>query len=278
MGLALKRANVQGLELVGYARRPEVALQALKLGAVDNAKSSLASTVEGANLVIIATPVMAIKEVLGQIAKHLTPGSVVTDTASTKARVMEWATELLPGTVNFIGGHPMAGKETPGIGAAEATLFINCIYCLTPAKNAPLEAVDAVTKLVSQIGAKPLFIDAEEHDRFVAGISHLPLVLSAALVSATAKSPLWPQMSRLAATGYKDLTRLASGDPRMSRDICLTNQDNILRWIDSYIGELEEYRHLIAEGDEGLEQEFSRAREARQRWLQRKENSDEKIG
>ncbi len=266
MGLALKRAK--GMEIIGYARKPQVASRARQLGAVDETAGSLTAAVEKANIVIIATPALAIREVLGQIARHLPRNCVVTDTASTKEAVMEWASDCLPQTVSFIGGHPMAGKETSGIDEADANLFMGCTYCLTPPPGASPEAVQSMVDLVELIGANPFFIDAAEHDSFVAGISHLPILISAALVSATTKSDKWPQMSRLAATGFRDLSRLASGDPIMSRDICLTNRAAILRWLDDYIGELERYRRLLAEGSEELEEVFVRARDARQRWVE----------
>ena len=265
MGLALKK--VADLELVGFARRPEVASKALSIGAVDRAEGNLLSAVEEASLVIIATPVVAIKEILAQIGERLSQGCIVTDTASTKAQVMGWAEEFLPSSVSFIGGHPMAGKEASGIEAADADLFAGCTYCLVPGRRATTEAINVVEGLVGQIGAKPIFLDASEHDSLVAAISHLPLLLSAALVSATTRSPSWPKMAKLAATGFRDLTRLASGNPEMSRDICLTNREPILHWIDEYIKELEEFRRLVGEGDQEMEQAFIRARQGRERWL-----------
>lgn len=161
----------------------------------------------------------------------------------------------------------MAGKETSGVDEADADLFRGCVYCLTPAPEASSQAIQAVVRLVETIGAKPLFIDAEEHDNLVAGVSHLPILLSAAFVSATIKSPSWAEMSKLAARGYRDLSRLASGNPGMSRDICLTNQEQIVYWIGRYIEELGEYRRLIGEDSEELGKAFARAREARERWL-----------
>ena len=158
-----------------------------------------------------------------------------------------------------------------GIEAANADLFRGCVYCLIPGENASTEATNLVTELVKQIGANPLLLDALEHDSMVAAVSHLPLLLSAALVSATMKSPFWPQMARLAATGFRDLTRLASGNPKMSGDICLTNKEPILRWIDEFITELGEFRRLISEEDKELEQTFLGAREQRERWLQQME-------
>lgn len=265
MGLALKQAD---FEVVGFARRGEVAQRALAIGAVDRAEADLASAVEGAQMVIIATPVLAMKEILAQLGRMLPHSSVVSDTASTKEQVMGWAQESLPPGVSFIGGHPMAGKEILGIEAAEAELFRGCIYCLVPGENASEEAISLVEGLVKKIGAKPLFLDATEHDSLVAGISHLPLLLSTALVSATSKSPQWPKMAKLAASGFRDLSRLASGSPQMSRDICLTNREHILRCIDEFSKELGKLRRLLSEGGDELEEAFLRAREARERWLQ----------
>ena len=126
---------------------------------------------------------------------------------------------------------------------------------------------------MKQIGAAPLFITASEHDDFVAGISHLPLLLSTALTSITTKSPFWGEMSKLAATGYRDMTRLASQNPRMCRDICLTNQQNILKWIDQFAEELSRFRQLIADGSD-LEEVFAQARRERQRWLEEYDKKD----
>ena len=148
----------------------------------------------------------------------------------------------------------------------DADLFLGCTYCLVPGPGATNEAIDTLEDLVKKVGAKPLFIEASEHDSLVAAISHLPIIISSALVSMTTRSPSWPEMAKLAATGFRDLTRLASGSPEMSRDICLTNKEPILRWLDEYIQELEGFRRLVS-SDEGLEEAFIRAREARQGWL-----------
>jgi prephenate dehydrogenase len=277
MGLALRGTGAD-YEVVGFARRHEVASRALELGAVDRTEGNMISAVHGADVVVIATPTMSVKEILAEIGGSVYEGSVVTDTASTKATVMEWAEAILPPSVSFIGGHPMAGKETSGIEAADGDLFNGCTYCLTVGRRVTKEAREKVVRLVRQMGANPLFIDASEHDTLVAGISHLPLICSVALMAATSKSPLWPALSSLAASGFRDLTRLASGDPRMSHDICLTNREPIIRWIDSYIEELNTLRHLVNQGgmhddsaeDEGsekLEDAFKRAREEREGWL-----------
>ena len=267
LGLALRSASH---EVVGYARKPRVAALALERGAVDRAARSLPAAVKKADIVIIAAPVLAVKDILSAISTAVPEGAIVTDVASTKAAVMGWAEQYLPHNVNFIGGHPMAGKEVAGIEAADAKLFRNCTYCLVPSANASVKSQKTLEGLVRAIGAKPLYIDAAQHDRLVAGISHLPLLLSTALVADTTGSPLWPSMSRLASSGYRDTSRLASGDPRMSRDICLTNKEPITAAIDEYIKELKKLRRLVGNGDEGLEDYFIKAKEARDSWLQRK--------
>jgi prephenate dehydrogenase len=276
LGLALKQIKLDA-ELVGYARSLERREKALKRGAVDKVEDDLISTVSEANLVILATPVLAMREILAQIGNLLPGNCVVTDTASTKVQVMEWAERYLPPRVSFIGGHPMAGKELSGIEAANASLFDHCTYCLVPEPNASPEAIQSVTDLVKRIGAEHLFLTASEHDNFVAGISHLPFLLSVALVSATTKSSSWGEMSKLAATGYRDLTRLTSQNPEMTQGICLTNQGNILPWIDGFAGELSRLRQLIADRSAELAGIFAQAQQSHQQWLEEYDKKDRTL-
>ena len=270
IGLALKQVNWRQAEIVGYARRREAGSLALKLGAVDKIESNLRETVKGADIVIIATPILTVKDIFSQIAPDLSGDSIVTDTASTKLQVMRWAEELLPPGIDFVGGHPMAGKEISGISAATADLFRNCTYCLTPAPRARSAAVRTVKEMVKKLGAIPLTIGAQEHDRLVAGVSHLPLLLSVALVSATTKNSSWKKMSCIAASGYRDLTRLASGNPEVNAHICLSNQAAIVSWIDVFSEELQRLRKLVADGSNEIEKALALANEARQKWLKRR--------
>ncbi len=267
IGLGLKKADKSGCEVVGYVRRPEAASLAMNMGMVDRVETSLEDTVKEAEMVIVATPVLVIKEILSQISGYLPHGCIVTDTGSTKVQVMKWAEDLLPPTVDFIGGHPMAGKETYGMKAAEADLFQGSVYCLTPAKKASSQAVDKVADMVKKLGAVPFFIDAQEHDELVAGTSHLPFLLSAALVTSTASEPTWEKMKKLAGSGYRDVTRLASGSPEVNAQICLANQQAILHWLDRFIDELQKYRHLVNLGDERLKETLAEANRLRQEWL-----------
>jgi prephenate dehydrogenase len=270
IGLALKQANWRSAELIGYARRRETASLARKSGAFDIVELNLSKAVKNADIVIVATPVLTVRDVFTQIAPYLSDGSIVTDTASTKLEVMRWAQELLPSATDFVGGHPMAGKEISSIKAATGDLFRKCTYCLIPLPQTRQAAIRTMKDMIKALGAVPLLIQAEEHDKLVAGISHLPLLLSAALVLATTKSTAWPQMSRLAASGYRDVTRLASGNPELGAHICLSNQTAIVSWIDTFIEELQKLRKLVADGSEEIEQALAKANEARNKWLEKR--------
>ena len=266
IGLALHQAG-GGFEVVGHDKDPEAASRAKRRGAVDRAEWNLPKTIEDAGLVIIATPAGAVESVFRVISPFLRDDAVVTDTASTKVQILEWARQILPAGVSFVGGHPMAGKEKSGVEEAEATLFQGGTYCLAPSLTAKDEAVGLVAGLVSAVGAKPLFIDPVEHDSFVAAISHLPYLAATALVKTAASSPAWRDISKVAATGFRDTTRIASGNTEMYRDICVTNREAIMRWLDAYIGELAQIRDLLAEGDTaGLEETLRQAKTARDEW------------
>ena len=259
LGLALKAAGLPDVEVVGHDRERGAESKARKMGAIDTAEHNLPRAVEGAGMVIIATPILAVREVLEQIAPDLREGAVVTDTASTKERVLEWAAQLLPPHVSFVGGHPMAGKETPGIDNAEAELFRGRAYCLCPAVDAHEDAVRAMVGLVRLIGAEPMFLDPKEHDQYAASVSHLPLVVSTALFTLMRASPAWRDLAPMASSGFRDVTRLASGDPRMSHDIFLTNREAAVHWLDRMIEELRRYRDLLEGDAEELLETFARA-------------------
>lgn len=238
VGLALAARPNRQYDIVGADRDRSNARTAKKLGAIDREVGSLEECVSGAGLVIIATPVMAARHILQEIGPYLTAGAVVTDVCSTKADIMRWAEEYLPDTVSFVGGHPMAGKEQSGPAAAVADLFKNATWAITPSPKADERAVGVVLGLVEALGATPLYIDPAEHDQYAAAVSHLPLVMSVALFRLVRDSHGWEDASLLAGSGFKDLTRLASGDPTMSRDIMMTNREAVLHWINRLQTEL----------------------------------------
>lgn len=266
IGLALAQAGYPGRR-AGYDPDRRTRQRAIERGAVDEAHEDAASAVSNAGLVIVAAPVLAIEGIFREIAPHLPPRCTVTDTASTKAQVVEWAA-LLPETVTFIAGHPMAGREVQGIEGALPGLFAGCTYPYIAPPDAPREAVEHVLWLIETVGGNALPVEAAEHDRAAAGISHLPLLLSTALVGATTDDSGWGLMSRLAASGYRDVSRLASGDPRMARDICLSNGPAIVGWIDRFTNELAALRDQIERGDPNLEARFADRKARRDAWIE----------
>jgi prephenate dehydrogenase len=276
IGMALRRwseeRKVDGrkpLEVIGFDPNLDHQRAAEKLGAVDKGAWDLAKAARDADVVVLATPVNSMRDVMQDLVPHLQPGTIVMDTGSTKAEVLKWAAESLPREVHFIGSHPMAGK-TQSIEGADADLFVGATWCVSPSVTASEEAVRTVLGLVSAAGAEPFFIDPEEHDAFVAGVSHLPFVLSAALMNAVSRDASWRDMKTLTAGGFRDTTRLAAGSPAMHRDILLTNRDAVTRWIDAVVGTLGEIRQTLASGDErasaSLDAFFSEARDARAVW------------
>ncbi|MFT4037471.1 MAG: prephenate dehydrogenase/arogenate dehydrogenase family protein [Thermomicrobiales bacterium] len=276
IGLALRRwseehkvDNRKPLDVVGFDPNLDHQRAAEKMGAVDKGAWDLAKAAREADVVVLAAPVNSLREVMADLAPNLQPGVVVTDTGSTKAQVMVWAKELLPPGVHFVGGHPMAGK-TQSIEGAEADLFAGATWCIAPAVNASEDAVRTVLGLVAAAGAEPFFVDPYEHDAYVAGVSHLPFAMSAALMNAVARDTSWREMKQLTAGGFRDTTRLASGSPAMHRDILLTNRDAVLRWIDAMSSSLAELRKDLASTDEQaserLEAFFTEARDARADW------------
>lgn len=275
IGLGLRRwATKDGsraavLQVTGFDLDLEHQNYSKKIKAVDSTEWDLSRSVRDADLVVLAIPPLAVREVMESIAPHLKAGAVVTDTTSTKADVMEWARELLPEAVSFVGGHPMAGK-TQSIEGAEADLFKDATWCIVPSVKAEETAVQTVLGMVNALGAEPLFIDASEHDAYVAGISHLPFLLSVALMRSVSTDTGWRDMKHLSAGGFRDASRLSAGSPEMHRDICATNRSAIVRWLDTVIDELQHERSLIAaatpEADETLLAHFTQARDARADW------------
>ncbi len=266
IGLALRKAKA-AQQVTGYDLGKGISDQARKVGAIDQPYSSLADAVRGAELVILATPVGAMRSLLQTLATSVTPGTVVTDVASTKVQVISWAEEFLPPSISFVGGHPMAGKELSGVGAADATLFQNRIYCLTPTAHTRPAAINKVSTLVEEVlEARVRFLEPAEHDGQVAGVSHLPFLASIALMNTVASSPAWRDAAMLAASGFRDMSRLAAGNPEMYRDICLTNSEALTRWLNDYITTLSQLRDRIAAHDRSLDETFARAQQLRLQW------------
>jgi prephenate dehydrogenase len=263
-GLALKKRGFAG-KVVGSDRR-EILDHALAAGAIDEGCENLAEAAGGADLLILATPVGAILDLIPRLKPLVPSTALVTDVGSTKRLICQRGREVFGHEPLFLGGHPLAGKERSGFESAFADLFENARYALTPLSPDHLAdpRVQAFSELIESIGARPFVSDASAHDRAVAFLSHLPQLISTGLSSLIAEQgsedflPL-----ELAATGFRDMTRLAESPYAVWRDICLTNIENIQSAIELLIEKLEAMKlHL---SDRELEREFKQAQKLRDR-------------
>ncbi len=264
LGMAVIRRGLAG-EVVGV----DVGLENLDLaretGAIHRGTTDLAVGVHGADLVVMATPVGAYRNILKLITPYLTPGTIVSDVGSTKERVVRDAEELLPPQISFVGGHPMAGSEQAGVKGADAYLFENAVYLLTPTAQTNELALHKVSTLCAALGARVMTFAPEEHDRMVAAVSHLPHLIAATLVNTVGKvRQEHPSTLLLAAGGFRDTTRVAMGNPTMWRDIFLSNREHVL----DLIGKFKETLSMLEEDIQGtagdsIYRELETAREVR---------------
>jgi prephenate dehydrogenase len=254
-------------EVRGVARRTTTVLDAFFAGAVDLVTNDLQTGVMGADIVILATPVRTIVDQINEIAPTLWPGTIVMDMGSTKGEICA-ALDALPLHVQPIGGHPMTGKETAGFEAAEANLYHNATWVLTPLPRTTTETVALATELVEAVGALPVVLPPDRHDRLVATISHLPFLAASALVHTTLEvGKANPDVWGLAAGGFRDTSRVAASDTRMFLDILMTNQPAVLDQLDNYIEQLSALRTLLEANDEAaLATKLAISQAARAQW------------
>jgi prephenate dehydrogenase len=263
-GLALKKYGL-AVRRTGFGRASTVA-RALAVDAVDEGTDDLGRAVRDADLIILAAPVGAILDCIPRLKDVASSRALVTDVGSTKRMICERARESFVDGPLFLGGHPLAGKERAGVENADATLFINARYVLTPLEGGHIEdpRTKAFISLVTAIGARPHIMDPARHDRALAFLSHLPQLLSSALASVIAEESLEARLPvELAASGFRDVTRLAESPYSVWRDICLTNIENIQQALEALVEKLEFMkRHL---SDRELEREFQQASKLREK-------------
>ncbi|MBN1342165.1 MAG: prephenate dehydrogenase [Phycisphaerae bacterium] len=266
VGLAFRAAGGTA-ERVGVGRRRSSITRAVEVGAIDRGTLSYRSGVGRADLVIVATPLGHFKTVFRQLADHLPDGAVVTDVGSTKASVMEWAAELLPPTVRFVGSHPMAGSETAGVDFARADLFHRAQCFIVPSDRADEDAVALVEGFWRKLGMRTRQVTPDQHDRIVAQISHLPHVVASALMEVAVVG----ESLDSAATGFADTTRVASGSPGMWADILMTNRRGVCDAVDELVERLLSIRKWLDAADtDQILQFLERSQKARDAWVQRR--------
>lgn len=222
----------------------------MRRGFIDVGTCNLAEGVEQADLIVLATPVRTILELVPQVGALAPAGCLLMDLGSTKARIVG-AMEALPPHLQAVGGHPMCGKEVSGLEAAEADLYQGATFVLTPLQRTSSEALTLARELVEAVGARPLLMDAERHDRLVAAVSHLPYLLSVGLVATTEEVAAEDELVwELAASGFRDTSRLAASDVTMMLDILLTNRAAVGETLSRFADQLNAIAHLLEADDE----------------------------
>ena len=264
--LALKQAGAVG-EVWGIGRNPARLTVARELGLIDGVADW--QQAGQADCILLALPVGETESVLRQLAPHLKPGAIITDAGSTKANVVAAARVALGARfADFVPGHPIAGSEQSGAGAARADLYRGKRVVLTPEADTRAAAVATVRALWQATGAQVEMLDAAQHDRIFAAVSHLPHLAAFALVDELAQRADGDTYFHFAASGFRDFTRIAGSSPEMWRDIALANKEAVLAELDAYLAALQTLRAAVsAEDAAALLEIFARARAARGHWL-----------
>ena len=249
IALALRKAGSTA-RLAAWTPNGDGPAEGLRHGFLDDAAATAATALDGAALVVLAGPPLSVlgtlEDLAGPLHGALAADATITDVASTKTLITESASAYqLP----FVGGHPMAGRETSGAGAATADLFVDRPWVVVRSGGSRPIDIERVDALARSVGARPVELSGQEHDAAVAAISHLPLLLAAALVESVAGSPegaaSWPMARRLAASGWADMTRLARSDPEMGAGIVATNAGPVTERLRALRGVLDSWIELL---------------------------------
>lgn len=268
--LALRKAGAV-TEVVGFGRRAATLNEAKQLGILDRIGDDVAREVSDADIVLVATPVAQMAEIFKRIAPYLGAHTLVTDGGSTKGDVVGAARANLGDKLSqFVPAHPIAGGEKSGASAALADLYQGKRVVLTPMAENTKDAVARIRKVWEICGANVSELTAEQHDTVFAAVSHLPHLLSFALVHDLAKRDNKEQLLSFAASGFRDFTRIAASSPEMWRDICMANRDALMVELQQYAAELYVLHQALERNDAAkLEEIFSLAREVRSAWVQK---------
>lgn len=249
LGLALREQGVCR-EVVGLVRRSEAIREAEGMGAVDLATTDPDIALPAADIIVFATPARTIIRQIGELVPFYKPNVIITDMGSTKQMIVQ-AMEMLPQGIQPVGSHPMCGKEQAGMGAAEASLFEDAPWILTPLKRTNPAATHIIQEMAEAIGAKTKILAPDRHDKLVAAISHLPYIVATSLVlTAENMAKDDPTVWDVAATGFKDTTRVAASEVTMMLDILLTNQEAVGELLALARSQIDHFAQALATGDE----------------------------
>ena len=257
IGLALRERGFKG-RIIGIGRNRSRLRKALQLGAITESTTNIERGVSQADLIVVCTPVDCIVDQSEKISQYAPSAAVITDVGSTKGTIVAALTGNT-GDVHFVGSHPLAGNEKPGVQHAASDLFVNRTVVITPERKTNVEAKKQVVKFWKDLGATVVSMSTKEHDRSVAMISHMPHAVAAVLAATPTASQL-----KLAATGFTDTTRIAGADAELWVQIMRDNSVEVLQSLEQFMDNLEQVRCALEQGDyRKLSRYLKRGKQAR---------------
>ena len=269
LGASLAKAcKERGLveEVAGYGRNRENLEKARALKIIDHCPADLAEAVKDADLIVLCTPVTTIIPLIQNMIARIRPGALITDVGSVKEPIVKEAEKLVPKGVFFVGSHPIAGGENSGLEASTANLYQGAKCIVTPTDKTNNSALEKISALWQAVGMQIINLSAEEHDFVFGAVSHLPHIVVYALMNTlgSLRTQDNREVTAFSGAGLKDITRIASSDPVMWRDICLSNRNHSLDLIDRFQNKRDESRSTIEKGDgQALKEEFIAANKYR---------------
>jgi len=249
-------------KIIGYGRGEENLAKGVELGVIDSYSLNVNDSIKGSDLIFLSPPVESIISLAKILSGCLRPGTIITDAGSVKGEIVRTVGSIFPENVYFVGGHPIAGTEKGGVEASFDTLFKGSLCILTPTAKTQKEALSTTREVWELLGSEVSEMDAAEHDILLGAISHLPHIVSYALVNSVLDLHTEKlDIRKFAAGGFRDITRIASSPSRLWRDICHLNRGEILKLVENFRNSLNEIEECIRVEDyTGLEEHFSRAK------------------
>ena len=267
IGLSMKKNNFKS-KIIGYAKTEKTLFRAIERGLVDEAEKCLIKAADGADLVILATPLSTFKPIIEEIAPFLKKGSIVTDTGSAKSTVLEELKDLIPSGVEFIPGHPIAGTEESGPDSGFPELFENRWCILTPTEDNSKDSIESIKCFWESLGSRVEIMDALHHDKVLAITSHIPHLIAYNIVGTAndLANVTDSEVVKYSAGGFRDFTRIAASDPKMWSDIFTYNSEAVLEMLDLFSNDLAKLKKSILKKDTNmLFSSFEKTRNVRKR-------------
>jgi len=253
-------------KVVGYARRDETLKDALDKGIVDEGTTDLVASLKNSQLVIVCTSIDSVVEIVKEVSGYVEPGTTIMDVGSTKHNIVFELNDMMPEGVSFIGGHPMAGSDKAGIEAADRHLFDGATFILTPYGHVDNQKLIKINDFIEKLGMVVEYLSPDQHDIAVAAISHLPYLMASTLVNTISGHQEKESFLKVASSGFKDTTRVASSQALWGRNICVTNKEPILEMISNFRDNLIYLESIIKlNKEEELQRYFENARTIRKK-------------